>query len=262
MERGNTSLLLTLRIRQKQRFGIFRGVFMKQINTSLHSYIFPNINEDGWKFVSVLAIFTLLSFTIWLPFGLFSLIITVLCYYSFRTPVRITPVLSDAVIAPVDGRIISINKEKGPDVLGLAGKNFTKIRIFCSLFDVNICHAPIKGKITKLFYDQGKPFNRSFDVANINNERLLFLMKHSQNKDFVIQNIAPFCSKRIVSAIKNGDELPAGKSYGFTRFGGYIDLYLPEKTEAQVCVGQTMIGGETIVANINSDAPRILGEIR
>ena len=235
---------------------------MKQVKTSLHTYIFPNINEDGWKFVSALTILTLLLLMIYVPLGIASLLLTIFCYYSFRDPVRITPVLSDVVIAPTDGRIISITKEKGPDALGLSSKNFTKIRIFCSLFDINIHRMPIKGKISKVFYDQGKLCNHSFNVSNIENECLLFSIKHSQNKDFVLGHTATFCSKRIITNVKIGDELITGQNYGFVRFGGYTDLYLPDKIEPQVCVGQTMIGGETIIANINSDAPRIVGEIR
>ena len=78
----------------------------------------------------------------------------------------------------------------------------------------------------------------------------------------MLQQTALFCSKRIVSYLKKGDEFAAGQRFGFIRFGGYVDLYLPEKIEPQVCIGQYLIGGETIVADIKSDAPRIEGEIR
>ncbi len=235
---------------------------MKSVNTSLRHYFFPNINEDGWKFISFFAFFSLIMAIIWFPLGCFSFLITIWCFYSFRDPIRVTPVLSSAVLAPADGYIIAINKEKGPDALGLSKRNFTKLCVYISPFDVNINRVPIKSTISKTFYDSGKKFSGSKEKNDIRNEKMLISFKHSSGLEFVLQQTSLFCSKRIVDNIKKGDELAAGQRFGFIRFGSYVDIYLPEKIEPQVCVGQYLIGGETIIADIKSDAPRIEGEIR
>ncbi|MDO4161810.1 MAG: phosphatidylserine decarboxylase [Pseudomonadota bacterium] len=235
---------------------------MKSVDTSLHHYFFPNINEDGWKFISLLAFLSLILAIIWFPAACFSFLITVWCFYSFRDPVRVTPVLSSAVIAPADGCIIAITREKGPDVLGLNKKNYTKISIYINPFAVNINRIPVKGTISKIFYDAGKTISGSFNKNDINNEKMLFALRHSSGTEFVLQQTSLFCSRRIVDKFKKGDEFMAGQRFGFIRFGSYLDLYLPEKIEPQVCVGQYLIGGETIVADIKSDAPRLEGEIR
>ena len=231
---------------------------MKSVDTSLHHYFFPNINEDGWKFISLLAFVSLIFALIWVPLGCLSFLITVWCFYSFRDPIRVTPVLSGAVVAPADGYVVAISREKGPDALGLDRKNYTKVSLYISQFDVNINRMPIKGLISKTFYDAGKNFSGS----TTKNERMLIAVKHSSGIEFVLQQTSLFCSKRIVDNLKKGDEFVAGQRFGFIRFGGYIDLYLPEKIEPQVCIGQYLIGGETIVADIKSDAPRLEGEIR
>ena len=235
---------------------------MKSVDTSLRQYFFPNINEDGWKFVSVMAVVSLVLTLLWLPLGTVSFLITVWCFYCFRDPIRITPVLSGAVIAPTDGIVVSINKEKGPDAVGLQNKNFTRVCIFTSIFDAPIQRIPIKSVVRKVFYDCGKKFSGSFEKNNINNEVFIFSLRHSEGFDFAVKQTATFCSKRIVNKIKVGDEFNAGQKFGFIRCGGYIELFLPEKVEPQVCVGQKMVGGETIIADIKSDAPRIEGEIR
>ena len=235
---------------------------MKSVDTSLRQYFFPNINEDGWKFVSALAAVSLVLALIWLPLGIFSFLITVWCFYCFRDPNRITPILSGAVIAPADGIVVSINKEKGPNAIGLQNKNFTRICIFCGIFNSPIQRIPIKSTVRKVFYDCGKKFSVLSEKNNINNEVFLFSLRHNEGYDFAIKQTSTFCSKRIINKVKVGDELNAGQKFGFIRFGGYIDLFLPEKVEPQICVGQTMIAGETIVADIKSDAPRIEGEIR
>ena len=235
---------------------------MKFVDTSLHHYFFPNINEDGWKFVSLLAFITFILAVIWFQLGCFSFLLTVWCFYSFRDPLRVTPILSGAVIAPADGHIISINREKGPEIFGLDRKNYTKVSIYISPFDVNINRIPLKGIISKTFYDAGKNFSASTAKNDIYNEKMYITLKHNSGLEFVLQQTSLFCSRRIIDKLKKGDEFIAGQRFGFIRFGGYIDLYLPEKVEPQVCVGQYLIGGETIIADIKSDAPRLEGEIR
>lgn len=235
---------------------------MKSVDTSLQGYLFPNINEDGWKFISIMVVLTLIMTMIWLPLGCASFILTVWCFYSFRDPVRVTPVLSTIVIAPADGYIVSITREKGPDVVGLQNKNFTKLCIYNSPFDVHYCRIPIRGRINKTFYDAGKTLTGSFDKCNIGNEKSTISLKQTDGLDFVLQQTTTFCNRRIVTNIKNGDEFTAGQRFVFLRFGGYVEIFLPDKVEPIVCVGQKTIAGETVIANIKSDAPRMEGEIR
>lgn len=235
---------------------------MKPIDTSVKNIIFPNINEDGWKFISILAIVTLILLIIYVPLGCAAILITIGCFYAFRDPNRITPNLSNVMVAPADGKIVSICKEKGPDVFGLNNKTFTKISIYSSVFDVCISRIPAKSKVLNRYYDDEVKFSHSLDKNNIGNERMLALFKTANNREFVLQQTTVFCAYRIKNCFKKGDEFLSGQRFGLMRFGGYTDLYLPEKAAITVCEGQTLVGGETIVADFNSDAPRIDGEIR
>lgn len=234
---------------------------MKAVDISLRRRLFPNINEDGWKFISVLALVSIVLMMVWLPLGCISFLLTVWSFYCFRDPVRITPVLSDIVVAPADGLIVSISREKGPDALGLGNKNFTRVCIFSGLFDSHINRMPIKGKISKTFYDAGKIFSGELQKNALGNEKMLFAWR-KENYDFAVQQTALICNHRVINRIKIGEELQTGERFGSIRYGGYVDLFLPEKVEPQVCVGQQMIAGETVVANVKSDAPRMEGEIR
>jgi len=249
-------------MRQKQRFGILWGeTGMKAVDISLKRRLFPNINEDGWKFVSILALISIVLTMLWIPLGCISFFITIWSFYCFRDPMRITPILSDVIVAPADGLIISINRVKGPDSLGLGNKNYTRLCIYSSLFDSQINRMPLKGKVSKIFYDAGKPFSGALDKNALNNERLLIALRNG-NQEFVVQQTATICSKRIISKAEMGEEFLAGQRFGHIRYGGYVDLFLPDKIEPQVCMGQQMTAGETIIAYIRSDAPRIEGEIR
>ena len=235
---------------------------MKSVKTSFHGYLFPNINEDGWKFVSVMALISIVFTLLWFPLGCFFFILTILCFYCFRDTPRVTPVLSGAVVSPADGFIVSISKEKGPDALGLQNKTFNRITIYSSLFDQHINRIPLKSKVHRTFYDEGKKYTGKFDKNNMGNERMLIALRHSEGVELLLQQTAVFCNKRIKDKVSLGKEFNAGERFGFIRFGGYTDLFLPDKIEPQVCVGQKMIAGETVMADIKSDAPRIEGEIR
>ena len=209
-----------------------------------------------------MALLTVVMALIWLPLGVAFLLLDIWCFLSFRNPDRITPILSSVVVAPADGTIVAIIKEKGPDCLGLQNKKFHKIRIYSGWSDVHINRMPIKAKVGNVFYDCGKKFSGSFDVNNIGNEKFAAALKHSDGYDFALQQTAVLCSQRTVIKLKKGDEYLTGQRIGSIRFGGYVDIFLPEKVCPQVCVGQTVIAGETVIADIKSDAPRLEGEIR
>lgn len=234
---------------------------MKSVDVSIHHYIFPNINEDGWKFISLAAVLALVAALIWFPLGCVFFVLALWCFYSFRDVNRVTPVLSGAVIAPADGYVVAISREKGPSVFGLDRKNFTKICVYSGFFDAHISRIPVKSTVSAVFYDSGR-FTGNRSKNDIRNERLLIALKHSGNTEFVIQQTATFCGGRLRKKIKKGDELLAGQRFGWTRFCAYTEIFLPDKTEPQVCVGQYLIGGETVIADVKSDAPRLEGEIR
>lgn len=245
---------------------------MKSIKPSFHSILFPNIHDEGLKFISILAIISLILLLISTTLGIISLLLTIACFYSFKENKKVTPILSGVVITPTDGLVISITKEKGPEVFDLNNKNFNKIRIFNNFFNDHIKRMPIKGKILNTFYDD------EFDISNIGgfnifkffglknkifkDETFLLHMKDDDGNNFVLQFYSPCLCKKIKFKIKRGDEFVAGQKIGLIRFYSYIDIFLPEKVSPQVCIGQTMIGGETIIADTKSGAPRINGEIR
>ncbi|MBR2300088.1 MAG: phosphatidylserine decarboxylase [Alphaproteobacteria bacterium] len=226
---------------------------MKNINISLVKYIFPNINQDGWKFVSIFAVATALLGLIWTPLGLIGIVLTVWCYYFFRDPDRVTPDVKDVVVSPADGVVQMITRVTGPEELGLNNKTYNRISIFMSVFNVHVNRAPATGEILKTTYVKGKFFNATLDKASKDNERQLIAMKTSSGKTIAFVQIAGLVARRIICLAKVGDKFEAGQRFGWIRFGSRLDVYLPTDVEPLVCVGQTMTAGETILANLSAD---------
>ncbi len=235
---------------------------MKNINLSFQRYIFPNINNDGWRFISIFAAATALLAIIWLPLGLIGLVLTVWCYYFFRDPDRVTPQVKDVVVSPADGIVQMITRVTGPEELGLNNKTFNRISIFMSVFNVHVNRAPASGKIIRKAYIKGKFFNATLDKASKDNERQLLAMRTECGKEIAFVQIAGLVARRIICYAKDGQQYQAGERFGHIRFGSRLDVYLPTDIEPQVCVGQTMVAGETILANLKSETPHVEGAIK
>ena len=146
--------------------------------------------------------------------------------------------------------------------LGLEKQKFTRVSIFMSVFNVHVNRAPTEGKITKAVYVPGKFLNATLDKASKDNERQLLAMKTKNGQDIAFVQIAGLVARRIVCDAAAGQEYKTGERFGMIRFGSRLDVYLPLGTNPQVALGQTMVAGETIIANLGSEAPEVKGVVR
>ena len=235
---------------------------MKTIDISWRRDILPNIHNEGWKFVGVFAAITALLAMIWQPLGWIGLVLTVWCFYFFRDPERVTPDKPDLVVSPADGTVQMITKVKAPEELGLGDAKFTRVSVFMSVFNVHVNRAPAEGKILKSVYVPGKFLNATLDKASKDNERQILAMKTKGGKTLCFVQIAGLVARRILCEATEGMEYKAGERFGLIRFGSRLDVYLPEGVEPQVCLGQTMVAGETVIADLGSNAPQMKGIIR
>ena len=235
---------------------------MKTRDISWRRYILPNIHNEGWKFVGIFAAITALLAMIWQPLGWIGLVLTVWCFYFFRDPERVTPDKPDLVVSPADGTVQMITKVKAPEELGLGDAKFTRVSVFMSVFNVHVNRAPAEGKILKSVYVPGKFLNATLDKASKDNERQILAMKTKGGKTLCFVQIAGLVARRILCEATEGMEYKAGERFGLIRFGSRLDVYLPEGVEPQVCLGQTMVAGETVIADLGSNAPQMKGIIR
>ena len=235
---------------------------MKTVDISWRRYVLPNINKEGWKFFGIFAAITALLAMIWEPLGVIGLVCTVWCYYFFRDPERVTPEIKDVVVSPADGIVQMITKVKAPEELDMGDEEFTRVSVFMSVFNVHVNRAPAEGTITKAVYVPGKFLNATLDKASKDNERQILAMKTKGGKTLCFVQIAGLVARRILCEATEGMEYKAGERFGLIRFGSRLDVYLPEGVEPQVCLGQTMVAGETVIADLGSNAPQMKGIIR
>lgn len=233
-------------------WGSFERRKMSLIDTVKNTV--PTIHREGYPFIAAFALATLILGWIWDPLFWIGLALTVWCALFFRDPKRVTPVSNDLVISPADGRISHVGKAKPPAELDLGDKNMLRISVFMNVFNCHINRAPMRGKISRIVHKAGSFLNAELDKASTENERNGMVIETEQGKIGVVQ-IAGLVARRIVCWADEGDDIGSGERFGLIRFGSRVDIYLPESAVAVASIGQTSIGGETIIARFNKDAP-------
>jgi phosphatidylserine decarboxylase len=170
--------------------------------------------------------------------------------YFFRDPERVTPGRVGVVVAPADGTVVSVAPAVPPPELALGTGPRWRVSIFLSVADVHVNRIPADGKVTRIAYRHGQFLNASLDKASEENERNAIAIRLADGRELAVVQIAGLIARRIVCALREGDAVHAGARFGIIRFGSRTDLYLPEGVRPLVAEGQTMIGGETVVAEL------------
>tara|TARA_B100000242_G_C42855786_1_gene397301 strand:- start:72 stop:725 length:654 start_codon:yes stop_codon:yes gene_type:complete len=210
--------------------------------------IFPKVHPEGYKFLIISSIITLILLSISSFFGFIFIFVTIWVYYFFRDPERIVIEDSNYLVSPADGRISSISEVKGPIELGLDNKQFTKVSIFMNVFDCHVNRSPLNGEIEEIFYKPGKFLNASLDKASEENERNYFKIKSEEtNENIVVVQIAGLIARRIVTQVQKSQKVKQGERLGMIRFGSRVDIYFSQRN-TMVKVGQNVIAGESLIA--------------
>ena len=234
---------------------------MSRVDLSWRRFIFPPIHSEGWRFVGVFAAVTALMWMLFKPVGVICLVLTVWCYFFFRDPRRAVPEGESLVLSPADGIVSAIAEVVPPKELEIGEEPMTRISIFMSVFSVHVNRAPMAGKITKMFYRPGAFVDVSLDKESENNERQELAMETVTGHKIAFVQIAGLVARRILTFVKEGDQLKAGERFGLIRFGSRLDVYLPKGIAPLVLEGQTAVAGETILADMSVSGPARKGEI-
>jgi len=208
-----------------------------------------NVHKEGEKFVFIFLCITVGMMFVNTFFFMVFLILTVCCVGFFRDPNRIISKKDGIVLSPCDGKVTKVAIVEAPAELKALNRNeMIKISVFLSVFDVHVNRVPIAGKIIQTIYTPGKFVNAALDKSSAENERNGIVIETNRGHRIGFVQIAGLIARRIVSEVKEGFEYNIGDRYGIIRFGSRMDIYLPTDYVTEVFEGQTMIGGETILA--------------
>ena len=212
--------------------------------------LLPKLHREGQKFltISLILTFILLFFSKFL--GFLGIIISIWIFYFFRDPDRYPILDNNFLVAPADGMICQIESEvSGPKELAMESDKFIKVSVFMNVFNCHVNRFPIDCKVNEVFYKPGNFVNASMDDASTNNERNLIKITSVQNDEIIVTQVAGLVARRIVSYCNNTENYKQGQSFGIIRFGSRVDLFFKKNFKVLVKKGQTVIGGETLLAS-------------
>lgn len=214
---------------------------------------FVPINREGYPFIAGFAAVTLIL-------GIFSttlfwigLILTGWCVLFFRDPERVTPVDDRLVVSPADGIVSAVGPAVPPRELGLGAVEMTRVSVFMNVFACHVNRAPVRGRISRIEYRPGKFMNADLDKSSSENERNGLVIESPNGQVGVVQ-VAGLVARRIVCWVEEENDIGIGERIGIIRFGSRLDVYLPAQARTRVFVGQTAVGGETVIAEFGTDA--------
>ena len=212
--------------------------------------IFPKLHQEGYKFLVISIVLTLILWSISDFFGFIFTLITIWVYYFFRDPERTIIGDENYLVSPADGSITAIVDVNGPVELGLENKKFTRVSIFMNVFNCHVNRAPSSGEIEDIFYKPGKFLNASLDKASEENERNYFKIKDNKTTDsIVVVQIAGLIARRIITQVHKKQTVIQGQRLGMIRFGSRVDIYFNQR-KTMVKVGQSVIAGESLIASV------------
>lgn len=211
----------------------------------------PAIHREGYLFIGIFAVATVLLFLVHESLGIVGLLLTIWCVCFFRDPERVSPTDLNLVLSPADGKVDSIVYDATPPAeLKLKGK-YTRISVFLSVFDVHVNRIPIAGKIKTVHYHPGQFVSATLDKSSELNERSSVLIETKDHHEIGLVQIAGLIARRIVCDLNEKQDVASGDRYGIIRFGSRVDVYVPHGVEPKVMLGQYMIGGETVLADLS-----------
>jgi len=180
------------------------------------------------------------------------LLFTLFCLYFFRDPERSVPTRPGVLVAPADGQVVFSALAPPPPELGLGATPRWKVSIFLSVLNVHVNRIPVGGVVTRIAYHRGAFVSASLDKASESNERNAVAIRLPGGQEIAVVQIAGLIARRILCSLREGDPVTTGQRFGIIRFGSRTDLYLPVGVRPQIELGQTMIGGETVIAEMPS----------
>lgn len=206
---------------------------------------------EGWPFIAggaaVLLVCGALAVALggwwWLPAGAW-LPIALWLPWFFRDPARDGPRGDRLVLAPADGRVVSVTQVSEPE---LDGGEALRISVFMSVLSVHVNRAPADGVVTHRRYHRGAFFNASLDKASERNERMS-LGFETRRGLMVVRQIAGLVARRIVTDPQVGEQVRQGERIGLIRFGSRVDTFLPPGADARVSLGDRTRAGVTVIA--------------
>lgn len=179
-----------------------------------------------------------------------SIVILILILQFFRNPKRISNKNFDEIHAPVDGKVVVIERVMETEYFK---EERQQVSIFMSPVNVHVTRYPASGVIKYSKYHPGKYLVAWHPKSSEENERTSVVIRTPKFGDILYRQIAGAMARRIVNYAEEGESVQQGEDSGFIKFGSRVDLFLPLDARIAVKLNQKVKGAITCIASIKEE---------
>ena len=199
----------------------------------------------AWAIAVVLLVLAVRSGSAgwWIGAGLWTAL-SVWVVAFFRDPERAWAMGERMIVAPADGKVVSVIETDEP---AFHGGRALRISIFMNVFDCHVNRYPVSGTVAYRHYNAGKFGHAAAEKSSLTNEQSSVGVASAPGR-VLIRQIAGLVARRIVTDHEVGTPVRQGERMGMIRFGSRVDLFLPVGTRTLVHTGDTTRAGVTVVA--------------
>jgi phosphatidylserine decarboxylase len=211
------------------------------------------IDPAGWPFVLGAAVITTIVWLLTGPLlGLPLLVASSFLLFFFRDPDRVHNAAPSAVLSPADGRVMVAGQPTGE---ATPPGQWQQVSVFLSPMDVHVNRIPVSGRVTRVEYHPGRFLPAYKRESGDLNERCEITIDHV-GQQIVVRQIVGVLARRVVCRTREGLEVKAGERFGVMKFGSRMDVFVPVDATLHVRVGETVVGGVTVIATLTSSSPK------
>lgn len=223
----------------------------------------PSLHPAGWPFVAGAGVVWVLLTWALETFGFFlGLILVGWVAYFFRDPTRYTPIRPGLVISPADGKVCAVGEAIPPVELNMGTEPLPRVSIFLNLLDVHVNRVPVDGTIVGTYHAGTLNLSAADPRSSDENKRLSIKQRLADGREIAYVQVAGLVARQIINTLRPEQPVRVGERFGIIRFGSRADVFLPKGTQWLVAVGQKMVGGETVLADLNGAEPARSAEVR
>ena len=197
-----------------------------------------SVNGFIWCVFGESIIIKLITFT--------SVVFIILILQFFRNPKRVSPVNSNHLMAPADGKIVVLEETVEHEYFK---DRRIQVSIFMSPFNVHVNRYPITGEVKFTKYHPGKFLVAWHPKSSTENERTTIVVESEKTGPILLRQLAGALAKRFILYAKKGEKCSQGHDMGFIKFGSRVDLFLPLDAKINIKLNDIVKGGQTIIAS-------------
>ncbi len=211
--------------------------------------------REGRPFIATALLLVLLAWglvatrggVVWTTIAAIVSIFALWVAYFFRDPERTGQRGESLVIAPADGRVVSVADVDEPAFLHSPAK---RVSIFMNVFNVHVNRYPVSGTVRYVHYNPGKFLHAAAEKASLENEQMSVGLEAQGKQRILVRQIAGLIARRIANYSREGETVEQGDRMGIIRFGSRVDVLLPARSEILVRPGDHTSAGTTVVAKL------------